>query len=119
MSRSQLELQSVDVTRKRRGTGKWPLISWATTIASPGRDKTKAIFQLDSYHFRQSLTHVSQRQSSSLPTVWSCPAQLKTASLLRLACREPKVNLLAEGQGVLCARCVIRATAPNLQTVGF
>ena len=59
MSRSQLELQSVNFSRKRRETGKWPLISWATTRFL-----------------------VSPRQSASLPTVWSCPAQLK---LLRLA----------------------------------
>ena len=101
----------------RREPRKSPLVSWATTC--PGRDKTKASFQLDSRHLRQShkvkvkavccgaddgvvqtclstlgscLTHVSPRQSSPLPTVWACYAQLQTDGLkqyklLRLAAK--------------------------------
>ncbi|CAJ1388596.1 unnamed protein product [Effrenium voratum] len=52
MSRSQLDLQCVDVSWRRRETRKSPLVSWAAM--SPGRDKTKATFQLDRRHLRQS-----------------------------------------------------------------
>ena len=56
---------------------------------------------------------------SELQPSW---ALLRYGSLRGLKCRacgEPKVNLLADRQGVLCARCVIRATARNSQIVGF
>ena len=106
-----------DISRKRPEKRKWPLISWVTTIASPGRDKTKAIqsFSLTvdilakpqgqsqscSLQGRRSdsavlfvnagscLTHVSPRQSSPLPIVWACSAQLKQYKHLRLATNGP------------------------------
>ncbi|CAJ1385481.1 unnamed protein product [Effrenium voratum] len=65
------------------------------------------------------LSFVRRLCLSELQPSWALLRYESLRGLNYRACGEPKVNFLAEGQGALCARCVMRATAPNWQTVGF
>ena len=65
------------------------------------------------------LSFVRRLYLSELQPSWALLRYESLRGLKYQACGEPKVNLFAEGQGALCARCVIRATAPTSQIVGF
>ncbi|CAJ1385483.1 unnamed protein product [Effrenium voratum] len=62
------------------------------------------------------LSFVRRLCLSELQPSWALLRYESLRGLKYRACGEPKVNLLAEGQGAFCARCVMRATAPNWQT---